>query len=99
MCRTCHTAPRNWMCWQHNDIGQWQKAAEREAERCMVHHTWGRPQCLMSALHLTKMSGRWQSVAISQQTAHNCVVCDVTHCIIYLTGAYCTLLKLKEDEM
>lgn len=36
---TCHTAPCNWMCWQHNDIGRWQKAAEREAERCLVRHT------------------------------------------------------------
>lgn len=33
---TCHATPCNWMCWQHNDIGRWQKAAEHEAERCLV---------------------------------------------------------------
>lgn len=38
-CHTCCTTPCNWMCWQHNDIGRWQKAAEHEAERCLARHT------------------------------------------------------------
>lgn len=32
-CGTCRATPSNWMCWQHNDAGRWQEAAEREAER------------------------------------------------------------------
>lgn len=35
----CRMAPCNWMRWRHNDIGRWQKAAEHEAEHCLVRCT------------------------------------------------------------
>jgi len=98
-CCTCHTAPCNWMCWQHNDIGRWQKAGEREAEHCPVSLTGDAlvsKESPLSALNPTKMSESQQggSNAISQHTASVCVDRDVIHCIIYLTERYCTFSKL-----
>ena len=50
----------------------------------------------LTALNPTKMSGSQQggSNAIPQHSAPVCAKWDVTHCIIYRTGSYCTLSKL-----
>lgn len=88
-------APENLMGWQCNNIGRWQKALKREAERAAVCLTWGHSgfwglSCRPWTPKKMSESQQGGNNAISQKTASVNVERYVTHCIIYFTQSYCT---------
>lgn len=94
---TCCTTPCNWMCWQHNDIGRWQKAAEREAERCLARHTGSAlvsEVCPTPYKDVSESARRKQCNITAQRSCLYRARCRL--CLIFLTGSYCAFSELTE---
>lgn len=88
--RTCHTAPCNWMCWQHNDVGAvaegggaWSRTPPSAPHRGSSGF-WGPPCTSQRCQGVSQQGG---SNAISQPAAPVWAEWDVAHCIIYRTGS------------